>query len=168
MAGRESRVAKDLQQRVANAGLAARMGEVVVPTERVVEVQGTKRIEKEQRVAPGYVLLRMRMDPELFRTISSTPGVVSFVGPGGKPHPLSDQEAARLLGLRDVRVPADATGGAVYRKDQTVKIIDGPMSDFSGRVLEVDENQRTLTVEIQIFGRATPVSVRFDQVRPEN
>jgi transcriptional antiterminator NusG len=156
--GYENKVAATIQKTVENRKLENMIFDVRVPTEMVTEVRedGTQR-EVERKIFPGYVLIKMRMNDESWYVVRNTRGVTSFVGPGSKPVPLTDQEI-NALGVEKHEITLS------YAVGDNVKIIDGPLEGFVGLVDEIDMASQSVKVTVSMFGRETPVELKFGQV----
>jgi transcription termination/antitermination protein NusG len=164
--GHENKVKHNLEHRVETMGQQNRVRQVVVPTESVSEIKDGKKVQVEKRTMPGYVLVNMEMTDDVWGLVKNTPGVTGFVGSRNKPVPLSAPEVDRLL-HRDVPGTEGARPRARAQFDmgETVKVISGPLSDFSGEIAEINEDAAKLKVLVSIFGRETPVEVGYDQVK---
>ena len=144
-------------------GLAEQIGEVLVPTEEVIEVRRNKKVTTERRFMPGYVLVHMEMSDEGYHLINSINRVTGFLGPQGRPMPMRDAEVQAILGR--VQEGEDAPRTLIHFDiGEKVKVNEGPFEDFDGMVEEVDEENSRLKVSVSIFGRATPVELEFTQV----
>jgi len=164
--GFERKVKESLESRVRAFGLEDKIGQVVIPTETVVEVRGGKKIETSRMFYPGYVLVELDMDDNVWHIVKNTPRVTDFVGggAGGSPVPLTDEEVNQIFN-RTVAVPGErAKPKLKFEHGEVVKIVDGPFSNFNGAVEEVNLDRNTLKVMVTIFGRATPVELDFLQV----
>jgi transcriptional antiterminator NusG len=162
--GFENKVQQSLKQRAEAFGMADKIGEVLVPTEDVVEVRDGKKVVTKKKFFPGYVLVHMEMSDEAWHVVKNTPKVTNFVGTGTKATPLTHEEVERIL--NHVVVSAEKPKPKYeYRVGDMVRIIDGPFSNFTGVVEEVNEDRSTLKVMVTIFGRSTPVELEFLQVR---
>ncbi|MEJ7892876.1 MAG: transcription termination/antitermination protein NusG [Solirubrobacteraceae bacterium] len=161
--GHENKVKSNLEHRVVSLSQQRAVRQVVVPTETQQEVnpQGQK-IAVEKRTMPGYVLVNMDLNEESWSLVKNTPGVTGFVGATNEPIPLTQLEVDRLL-HREVAVRAPSR--AQFTIGETVKVISGPLSDFSGEIAEINEDAARLKVLVSIFGRETPVEVGYDQVK---
>ena len=161
--GHENKVRTNLQHRVQSMHQEDAIVEVVVPTEQVVETkENREKVTTERRVFPGYVLVKMELTDDTWSLVKNTPGVTGFVGPRNEPVPLSRAEVDRILHTQAVeRVKQKAE----YSVGEVVRVTAGPLSDFSGEVSEVNEDQQKLKVMVSIFGRETPVELGFDQVK---
>ncbi len=162
--GHENKVKHNLEHRVETMGQQTRVRQVVVPTESVSEIKDGKKIQVEKRTMPGYVLVNMEMTDDVWGLVKNTPGVTGFVGSRNKPVPLSKPEVDRLL-HRDEPGTERARPQAQFEMGETVKVISGPLSDFSGEIAEINEDAAKLKVLVSIFGRETPVEVNYDQVK---
>jgi transcriptional antiterminator NusG len=160
--GHENKVKHNIEHRVATMDKQAKVRQVVVPTEQVTEMQNGQRVQKEQRTMPGYVLVNMDMNDETWALVKNTPGVTGFVGTRDKPVPLSQPEVDRLLHRETAERPRTR---AQFSIGESVKVISGPLSDFSGEIAEINEDAAKLKVLVSIFGRETPVEVGYDQVK---
>lgn len=161
--GFEAKVKESLRQRAEAMGMAEVIEDILIPTEEVVEVRDGKKTKSTRKFFPGYVLVRMEMSGEAWHVVKNTPRVTGFVGTGNKPVPLSDEEVDRII--KQVSVAAKKPKPKLeYRIGENVKIMDGPFSNFTGQVDEINEDRSTLKVMVTIFGRATPVELGFLQV----
>ena len=160
--GHENKVKHNIEHRVATMDKQAKVRQVVVPTEQVTEMQNGQRVQKEQRTMPGYVLVNMDMNDETWSLVKNTPGVTGFVGTRDKPVPLSQPEVDRLLHRETAERPRTR---AQFSIGESVKVISGPLSDFSGEIAEINEDAAKLKVLVSIFGGETPVEVGYDQVK---
>ena len=159
----EKRVAEQIKQAVADAGLEDEIDEVLVPTEEVIEVRRGKKVTSERRFMPGYVLVHMEMSNRGYHLISSINRVTGFLGPQGKPMPMRDAEVNTILNRVE---EGEAAPRNLIRFDigERVKVTDGPFEGFDGMVEEVDDANSRLKVSVSIFGRPTPVELEFTQV----
>lgn len=161
----ENSVKKALAERIKRAGLGDSFGEILVPTEEVVEIkEGVKRTT-ERKFFPGYVLVNMEMNEETWHLVKSTPKVLGFIGgTPDRPAPISEKEANAILNRveESVEKPKPKT---LYEPGQEVRVVDGPFADFSGVVEEVNYEKNRLRVSVLIFGRSTPVELEFGQVQ---
>jgi transcriptional antiterminator NusG len=161
--GHENKVKQNLEHRVQTLGQARAVRQVVVPTETVQEVnKDNQKVSVEKRTMPGYVLVNMDLTDESWSLVKGTPGVTGFVGAQQQPVPLTQSEVDRLL-HREVAVRAPSR--AQFTVGESVKVIQGPLSDFSGEISEINEDAGKLKVLVSIFGRETPVEVGYDQVK---
>jgi len=160
----EKKVAEAIRQAVAEKGMEELIDEVLVPTEEVIEVRRGKKVTSERRFMPGYVLVRMEMNPRTQHMITSINRVTGFLGPQGKPSPMRDEEVNLILnrvGEGEV-APRNLIR---FEIGEQVKVAEGPFEGFSGMVEEVDEDSARLKVMVSIFGRPTPVELEFTQVQ---
>lgn len=161
--GFENKVAESLRTRSEAFGFADRLGQILIPTEEVIELRNGKKVTSKRLLYPGYVLVEMEMDDELWHAVKSTPRVTGFVGGGTKPVPLTADEVNSVL-YRQAHSAERPRPKLSFEKSETVKIIDGPFTNFSGKVEEVNTERSTLRVMVTIFGRSTPVELDFLQV----
>jgi len=161
--GFEQKVAESLKTRAEAFGFADRLGQLLIPTEEVIELRNGKKVTSKRLLYPGYVLVEMEMDDELWHAVKSTPRVTGFVGGGTKPVPLTADEVNAVL-YRQASSAERPRPKMTFEKSETVKIVDGPFTNFSGKVDEVNSDRNTLRVMVTIFGRSTPVELDFLQV----
>ncbi len=161
--GFEQKVAESLRTRSQAFGFADRVGQILIPTEEVVELRNGKKVTSKRLLYPGYVLVEMEMDDELWHAVKSTPRVTGFVGGGTKPVPLTADEVNSVL-YRQQTSKERPRPKMNFEKGETVKITDGPFTNFSGKIDEVNPERDTLRVMVTIFGRSTPVELEFLQV----
>jgi len=161
--GFENKVKESLEQRVAAYGLQEDIGEVLIPTEDIVEKRGGREVKSARRFFPGYILVEMNMTDHAWHVVKNTPKVTGFVGAGAKPTPLSKDEVEQIL--TQVRSAAEKPKPKyMFDKGEQVRINDGPFTSFNGVVDEVNLDKNTLKVMVTIFGRSTPVELDFLQV----
>lgn len=159
----EKKVCDAIKEKVEQKGLQDLVDDVLVPTEKVVEVRRGRKVDAERKFFPGYVLVRMELTDETFHLIKETSKVTGFLGNDSKPAPISDAEAERIL--MQVQEGVDRPKPSIsFEVGEKVKVSDGPFSDFDGFVEEIDEDRARLKVTVSIFGRATPVELEFGQV----
>ncbi len=161
--GFEQKVADSLRGRAEAFGFADQIGQVLIPTEEVVELRGGKKVTSKRMLYPGYVLVEMDMNDDLWHAVKATPRVTGFVGGGTAPVPLTADEVNQIL-YRQASSAERPRPKLTFEKNETVRIIDGPFANFSGKVDEVNPERNTLRVLVTIFGRATPVELDFLQV----
>jgi len=161
--GFEQKVADSLRSRAEAFGFAHQIGQVLIPTEEVVELRGGKKVTSKRMLYPGYVLVEMEMNDELWHAVKATPRVTGFVGGGTSPVPLTADEVNSIL-YRQASSAERPRPKLSFEKGENVRIIDGPFNNFSGKVDEVNPERNTLRVLVTIFGRATPVELDFLQV----
>ena len=161
--GFEKKGSESLQQRVQAYGLQNEIGEVLIPTEDVVEMRGGKKVVSTKRFFPGYILVEMNMSDEGWHVVKNTPKVTGFVGAGAKPTPLTREEVDQIL--HQVTVAAEKPKPKyTFDKGDQVRINEGPFTSFNGIVDDVNMDRNTLKVMVTIFGRSTPVELDFLQV----
>ena len=161
--GFEAKVKESLAQRVEVMGMEKYIGEVLIPTEDVVEIKDGKKVRSTRKFFPGYVLVNMEMTNEAWHVVKNTPKVTGFIGTGNQPIPLEDSEVSRII--NQVHVASEKPKPKLeFSIGNEVRINDGPFSNFTGSVEEVNEDRETLKVMVTIFGRATPVELEFLQV----
>ena len=159
----ERKVAEDIRQKVAQKKLEAFFEDVIVPTEKVVEMRRGRKVDAERKFFPGYVLVKMDMTDQAFHLIKNTPKVTGFLGSGDKPMPISEKEAMAIL--QQVQDGVEHHKPSVsFEVVEQVRVSDGPFASFNGVVEEVDEERARLKVEVSIFGRPTPVELEYGQV----
>jgi transcription termination/antitermination protein NusG len=161
--GFEQKVADSLRSRAEAFGFADKIGQILIPTEEVVELRGGKKVTSKRMLYPGYVMVQMDMNDELWHAVKATPRVTGFVGGGTSPVPLSADEVNSIL-YRQERSAEHPRPKLSFEKSENVRIIDGPFTNFSGKIDEVNPERNTLRVLVTIFGRATPVELDFLQV----
>jgi transcription termination/antitermination protein NusG len=162
--GYEDNVARNLRQRIESMGMEDKIIDVVVPREKKIKVKHGKRKTIEERLFPGYVLIKMIVTEDSWYVVRNTPNVTGFVGSGTTPTPVSQEEIGHLLkrmGEDEPKYKMDVSEG------DSVKIVDGPFKDFEGRISEVNEAKGTVKVLVNVFGRETPVELDFLQVNKE-
>ena len=160
----ENYVMKALKERIARASLGEKFGDILVPTEEVVEIKDGVRRTTERKFFPGYVLVQMDMDEETWHLVKSTPKVMGFIGgTPDKPAPISDKEAEKILNrvTESVEKPRPKT---LFEPGEAIRVKEGPFADFQGVVEEVNYEKNRLRVAVLIFGRSTPVELEFSQV----
>ena len=160
--GHENKVKHNLEHRVVSLHQQRAVRQIVVPTESVSEMKDNQKVTVEKRTMPGYVLVNMEMNEDSWGVVKGTPGVTGFVGSSNEPVPLTQGEVDRLLHKEVATAPRTR---AQFGIGETVKVISGPLSDFSGEISEVNDDAQKLKVLVSIFGRETPVEVGFDQVK---
>jgi transcription termination/antitermination protein NusG len=161
-AGYENAVARNLKQRIESLGMEEKIFNVIVPTEKTIKVKGGKRVEEEEKIYPGYVLVEMIVTDDSWYVVRNTPRVTGFVGSGVFPVPLEKKEVESLfarMNATEVKHTMDLGEGDL------VKITDGPFKDFEGKVSEVDDNRGKVKILVNMFGRQTPVELDFLQVK---
>jgi len=162
--GHEQKAKKYLENAIITQGLKEKIGRVLVPTETVVEMKQGKRSSSIRKFLPSYILIEMVLDKETQHLVTTIPGITSFVGTSGKPVPLKPEETERILKQVERGRTRDYEEVPFKTGDQ-VKVIDGPFTDFTGFVSEVNQEKKSLKVMVSIFGRPTPVELDFLQVQ---
>jgi transcriptional antiterminator NusG len=161
--GFEQKVADSLRSRAEAFGFAPQIGQILIPTEEVVELRNGKKVTSKRMLYPGYVLVEMDMNDELWHAVKATPRVTGFVGGGNMPVPLTADEVNAVL-YRQATSADRPRPKLNFEKNENVRINDGPFANFSGKVDEVNPERNTLRVMVTIFGRSTPVELDFLQV----
>ncbi len=162
--GFEQQVKRSLEERIRRFGMEDRFGEILVPTEEVVEMRGGQQRKSERKFFPGYVLVQMEMSDETWHLVKEVPRVMGFIGgKADRPAPISDKEADAILqrvqeGIEKPRPKV------LFEPGEVVRVVDGPFNDFNGVVEDVDYDKNRLKVSVLIFGRSTPVDLEFSQV----
>lgn len=159
----ENKVAESIRERAAQNGLSDLFEQILVPTEKVVEVRRGRKVDTERKFFPGYVLVKAQLTDQVFHLIKNTPKVTGFLGSDNKPMPIQESEAMRIL--QQVQDGVERPKPSVtFEVGENVKVADGPFASFNGVVEEVDEERSRLKVAVSIFGRATPVDLEYGQV----
>ena len=162
--GYENKVKTDLEHRIETMGMADRIFDIQIPTERVTEIkEGGKRETKDSKIFPGYVLVRMEMDDDAWTCVRNTPGVTGFLGGNGKPAALSRDEYNKMMRKSDKGDTPKRTA-VNLEVGTSVRVTSGPLADFDGQVSEVNAEAGKVKVSLLIFGRETPVELSFDQI----
>ncbi|MEI8281495.1 MAG: transcription termination/antitermination protein NusG [Armatimonadota bacterium] len=162
IAGHENKVRDVLTRRAQVEGLwDYDIFEILIPTEKELHTRNGKRVEKDRKVFPGYILINMMMSDDAFKLVKSTSGVTGFVQSGNKPIPLENYEVARIMTNLEA---SQETPKVAWNKGENIRVVAGPFSDFTGKIEEVSSEKEKLKVLINIFGRDTPVELDFDQV----
>lgn len=159
--GHENKVAATLNQKIEAQGLEDKIVEIFVPTQEKIEIREGKKQTVRERIFPGYVLVKMKLDDESWHAVRSTAGVTAFVGIGNKPTPLDENEVKTITKFSEMEAP---TYKAAFSIGEAVRIIDGPFADFLGTVDHINEEKGKVRVLVSIFGRETPVELDFLQV----
>ncbi|MCI5075469.1 transcription termination/antitermination protein NusG [Oricola sp.] len=159
----EKKVAESIEESAKAKGLWEKFEQILVPTEKVIEVRRGRKVDSERKFFPGYVMVRADLTDDVFHLIKNTPKVTGFLGSDNKPIPITDKEADQILGQiqEGVERPKPSVS---FEVGEQVRVSDGPFASFNGTVQEVDEERSRLKVEVSIFGRATPVELEFGQV----
>ena len=159
----ERKVADSIREQAKQRHLDHLFDEVMVPTEKVVEVRRGQKVDAERKFFPGYVLVKMDLTDEAYHLIKNTPKVTGFLGSGSKPIPVSEKEVARIIGAIEEGVERPKPT-ITFEIGEQVRVTDGPFASFNGSVEQVDEERARLRVTVSIFGRATPVELEYGQV----
>lgn len=161
--GFEKKVAQAIREQAEQKGMTDLIEEVLVPTEEVVEVRRGTKVNSERKFFPGYVLVRMQLTDETWHLIKNTAKVTDFLGSGGRPAPITDAEAERIL--HQVQEGIDRPKPSItFEIGEQVRVSDGPFTSFNAVVEDVDEERSRLKVAVSIFGRSTPVELEYGQV----
>ena len=161
--GFENKVADNIKDIMAKNSLQNNLGEILVPTQKVVEVKKGKRTQKEKKYFPGYILVKLDLNKNIYHKIKNIQKVSGFLGSSDKPTPISDNEIKRSLGQVSESAVTQKSGIS-FEIGEKVKVCDGPFASFNGLIEEIDEEKSRLKVSVSIFGRATPVDLEFNQV----
>ena len=164
--GFENKVRDQVLAEAERLGLMPLVESIEVPIEKVTEVRRGKKVQAERKFFPGYVLAKLEMNDQVYHLVKNTPKVTGFLGSSGKPQPISEAEAARILNTRaEGAVSAPKARRKIsFEIGDSVKVLDGPFASFSGLVEEIDFEKGRVKVSVSIFGRATPVELDFEQV----
>ena len=161
--GFEKKVVESIKDILSKNKLEQHLGEIMVPTHQVTEVKKGKRSKKERKYFPGYVLVKVELNKQIYHLIKNLQKVSGFLGSGDKPTPISDTEIQRILGQVSESAITQKSGIS-FEIGEKVKVCDGPFASFTGLIEEIDEEKLRLKVSVSIFGRATPVDLEFNQV----
>jgi transcriptional antiterminator NusG len=164
--GFEQKVADSLRSRAQAFGFSDKIGQILIPTEEVMELWGGKKVTSKRLLYPGYVLVQMEMNDQLWHEVKNTPRVTGFVGGGNSPVPLSAEEVNSILYRQQVSAKTPRPK-MTFERGESVRIIEGPFANFSGKIDEINPERNTLRVLVTIFGRSTPVELDFLQVSKE-
>ena len=166
--GFENRVSQIIREKAAKQGIADHFGQILIPTEEVIEIVRGQRKQVEKKFMPGYVLVQMAMSDDAWHLVTAIDRVTGFLGAGKKPTPITEKEAQKLISQGK---SSNADGSEkkprsliVYEIGDSVRVTDGPFNSFTGTVEEVDEDRQRVKVSVSIFGRATPVELEYSQV----
>lgn len=165
--GFENKVRDAIMAEATRMGLDRLVEQVEVPTEKVTEVRRGKKVQSERKFFPGYVLAKLDLNDDVYHLVKNTPKVTGFLGSSGKPQPITEAEAARILSTKaelEAAAPAKAKLKVNFEIGDQVRVLDGPFASFNGLVEEIDFDRSRVKVSVSIFGRATPVELDFEQV----
>ncbi len=164
--GFENKVRDAIVSEASRMGLDQLVEAVEVPTEKVTEVRRGKKVTSDKKFFPGYVLAKLAMNDDVYHLVKNTPKVTGFLGSSGKPQPITEAEAARILNTKDEAAAAAPKQkiSVDYEIGDNVKVLEGPFASFNGLVEELDFDRGRVKVSVSIFGRATPVELEFEQV----
>ena len=163
--GFENKVRDAIMSEANRLGLTNFVEQIEVPTETVTEIKRGKKVQSERKFMPGYVLAKLALNDDVYHLVKNTPKVTGFLGPNGKPQPITEREAARYFGAREQAAAEPKRHVHVdYEIGDSVKVLDGPFASFNGVVEELDFDKNRVKVSVSIFGRATPVELDFEQV----
>ena len=167
ISGKEAKVKEYIDAEIKNGRLGGHVSQVLIPTEKVVQVRGSKRVIKERNYLPGYVLVEARLVGETIHELRNTPNVLGFLGGMDNPSPLRESEVNRILGKADEMEAEPLEVEIPYMPGEKVKVTDGPFSGFSGVIDKVDNEKKKVTVNVKVFGRVTGLDLGFMQVEKE-
>tara|TARA_Y100000817_G_C16725926_1_gene485716 strand:+ start:230 stop:754 length:525 start_codon:yes stop_codon:yes gene_type:complete len=161
--GFENKVADSIKDIMSKNSLSSSLGEILVPTQKVTEVKKGKRTQKQKKYFPGYVLVKIDLNKQIYHQIKNIQKVSGFLGPEGKPVPVSENEIKKIITQAN-ESQTSPSGGVTFEVGEKVKVCDGPFASFTGLVEEIEEEKSRLKVSVSIFGRPTPVDLEFNQV----
>ena len=161
--GFEKKVADTIKDVMSKSSLETSLGEVLVPTHKVTEVKKGKRTQKQKKYFPGYILVKLDLNKQIYHKIKNIQKVSGFLGPEGKPVPVSENEVKKIMNQIS-ETETNPSAGISFEIGEKVRVCDGPFASFSGLVEEIDEDKSRLKVSVSIFGRPTPVDLEYNQV----
>ena len=161
--GFKNKVADSIKDIMSKNSLSSSLGEILVPTQKVTEVKKGKRTQKQKKYFPGYVLVKIDLNKQIYHQIKNIQKVSGFLGPEGKPVPVSENEIKKIINQAN-ESQTSPSGGVTFEVGEKVKVCDGPFASFTGLVEEIEEEKSRLKVSVSIFGRPTPVDLEFNQV----
>ena len=161
--GFENKVADSIKDIMSKNSLSSSLGEILVPTQKITEVKKGKRTQKQKKYFPGYVLVKLDLNKQIYHKIKNIQKVSGFLGPEGKPVPVSENEIKKIINQAN-ESQTSTTSGITFEVGEKIKVCDGPFASFSGLVEEIDEEKSRLKVSVSIFGRPTPVELEYNQV----
>lgn len=165
--GYEKKVREKIEARTRSLGMDSKIHEIAIPMEEVTEVKGGRKVISQKKMFPGYLLIRTHLDDDSWYVIRNTDGVTGFVGAGNRPSPLSRKDVENFIPSEDGptdEVPKRSRPRLEYELHETVRVKEGPFADFSGEIVEINEDHLKMKVLVNIFGRETPVELEFSQV----
>jgi transcriptional antiterminator NusG len=170
ISGQEKKVKKKIEIEIERLGLQDQVAQILIPTEKVFQIRNGKKVSKERNFFPGYVLVEADLQGEVPHTIKNVSGVIGFLGSeeGGDPTPLRDSEINRILGKVDESTESEGEVNIPFMVGESVRVIDGPFTDFSGTIEDINEEKKKLKVMVKIFGRKTPLELSYMQVEKES
>ena len=161
--GFENKVADSIKDTMSKNSLSSSLGEILVPTQKVTEVKKGKRTQKQKKYFPGYVLVKLDLNKQIYHKIKNIQKVSGFLGPEGKPVPVSENEIKKIITQAN-ESEANPSAGIIFEVGEKVKVCGGPFASFTGLVEEINEEKSRLKVSVSIFGRPTPVDLAFNEV----
>ena len=161
--GFEKKVADSIKDVMVKSSMETNLGEVLVPTHKVTEVKKGKRTQKQKKYFPGYILVKLDLNKQIYHKIKNIQKVSGFLGPEGKPVPVSENEVKKIMN-QITETETNPSAGISFEIGEKVRVCDGPFASFSGLVEEIDEDESRLKVSVSIFGRPTPVDLEYNQV----
>lgn len=169
LSGQEKNVKKKIEAEIEQAGLQDQVSQILIPTEKVFQIRQGKKVSKERNFFPGYILIEADLSGEVPYAIKGVNGVISFLGEDeGEPSPLRQQEVNRILGKVDELQESEEEVNIPFMVGESVRVIDGPFTDFSGVIEDINEEKKKLKVMVKIFGRKTPLELSYMQVEKES
>lgn len=165
--GYEKKVREKIEARTRSLGMDSKIHEIAIPMEEVTEVKGGRKVVSQKKMFPGYLLIRCHLDDDSWYVIRNTDGVTGFVGAGNRPSPLSRRDVENFIASEDGptdEAPKRTRPRLEYELHETVRVKEGPFADFSGEIVEINEDHLKMKVLVNIFGRETPVELEFSQV----
>ena len=167
VSGKEGKVKEYIDAEIKNGRLGGHVSQVLIPTEKFVQMRGNKRVIKERNYLPGYVLVEARLVGETIHDLRNTPNVLGFLGGMDNPTPLRESEVNRILGKADEMAEEPIEVEIPYMEGENVKVTDGPFSGFTGVIEKVDNEKKKVTVNVKVFGRVTGLDLGFMQIEKE-
>lgn len=166
ISGQEHKVKNYIENEISHLKEESRLGQIVIPMEKVIQVKNGKRVQKEKVYMPGYIMIQVDLVGEIPHAIKNIPGVIGFLSAvkGGDPLPMRKSDVNKMLGKMDELAESDDSFSIPYTIGETIKVIDGPFNGFNGTIENINEDKRKLEVMVLIFGRKTPLELNFMQV----